>query len=62
MLLDLLQPIQPIIDLQVNLRPLEIIANDSSFWVTFDMEDGHFGDHGHGGGVILGDHVECLPQ
>ena len=30
-LLDLLQPIQAVLSLQVNLRPLEIVSNDSSY-------------------------------
>ena len=29
-LLDLLQPGQPVLDLQVNLSPLEMVPNDSS--------------------------------
>ena len=35
-ILDLLQPLQPIIDLQVNLRLLEMVPNDSPYpkhWV-----------------------------
>ena len=30
-LLDLLQPIQAVLSLQVNLRPLEIVSNDSPY-------------------------------
>ena len=30
-LLDLLQPIQAVLDLQVNLRPLSVVPNDSPY-------------------------------
>ena len=39
-LLDLLQPIQAVLSLQVNLRPLEIVSNDSPYtktWVKKNM-------------------------
>ena len=34
-LLDLLQPIQAVLSLQVNLRPLEIVSNDSPYTKTW---------------------------
>ena len=34
-LLDLLQPIQAVLSLQVNLRPLEIVSNDSPYPKTW---------------------------
>ena len=38
MLLDLLEPVQPIHDLQVNLRPLEMVPNDSQYTKTWGLE------------------------
>ena len=34
-ILDLLQPLQPILDLQVNLRLLEMVPNDSPYPKTW---------------------------
>ena len=34
-LLDLLQPVQPVLDLQVNLRLLEMVPNDSPYPKTW---------------------------
>ena len=34
-LLDLLQPTEPVLDLQVNLRPLEMVPNDSPYPKTW---------------------------
>ena len=34
-LLDLLQPIQAVLSLQVNLRPLDIVSNDSQYTKTW---------------------------
>ena len=33
--LDLLQHVQPVLDLQVNLRPLEMVPNDSPYPKTW---------------------------
>ena len=37
-LLDLLQPIQAVLSLQVNLRPLEIVSNDSPYPKTWGLK------------------------
>ena len=37
-LLDLLQPIQAVLSLQVNLRPLEIVPNDSPYPKTWGLK------------------------
>ena len=37
-LLDLLQPVESVLDLQVNLRPLEMVPNDSPYPKTWDLE------------------------
>ena len=37
-ILDLLQPVQPVHDLQDILRPLEIVPNDSPYPKTWDLE------------------------
>ena len=37
-LLDLLQPIQAVLSLQVNLRPLEMVSNDSPYSKTWGFK------------------------
>ena len=37
-ILDLLQPIQAVLDLQVNLRPLSVVPNDSPYQKTWDFK------------------------
>ena len=36
-LLDLLQAVEPVLDLQVNLRPLEMVPNDSPYPKTWGL-------------------------
>ena len=36
--LDLLQPVQAVLDLQVNLRPLELVPNDAPYQKTWGLK------------------------
>ena len=37
-ILDLLQPVQAVLDLQVNLRPLELVPNDAPYQKTWGLK------------------------